>query len=1826
MVKAVKRVMLILCLVLLISITCWGDSPTQPEEYIIADHTVVDQFEKIPEEYINIVKTYWVQILGESHSQAYRDGLVLLEKLHPKFKAKIQGDSDYNPPLPQTDQYLRMSKKRWSGSGWYHWGTSEADFWTSQTGIEKIKSNVAYCNTHNLPVKVVGFGWCWDMTRGSDTTRSPSVDPVYGCHWYGSTDGNVSGWWGLDEEDSPINCKTYCRQIDDYNEFCRLNNYITKFIFTTGPVDVSLKSESGYQGYLKNDYIRKYVKAKGNRVLFDYADILCYNNNGELENTTWEDKSTGNKYTYPVIHPDNDTEDTGHISNAGAIRLAKAMWWMLARIAGWEGDPEQDLTPPEVVSIGSGSATTVEIVFNEKVTEETAENIANYVISGGDIAVSQAVLDTTETGAKVTLTTSSHQDGTYNIIIAGIKDQAGNEMNSPRSFNYNVGTSDTTPPSPVSQVNDGLGADISHTNSATTISANWVDSQSGIVKYWYAVGTSPGSTDLVNWTDNGNNLSVTFTFMKPALIDGRTYYVSVIAEKGNGLKSLWTSSNGQTVDLTPPLISNLATVNITSSGAELSWETNEAVTWLFEYGLTPEYGLKVTGSNETATVHKVGLTGLLSTTHYNYRITVTDEVGNTSSSEGSFTTSAKQNLNEELVAYWKFDEENGVIAIDSSVNGINAQLGAEPKTPVRCSGKIGNGLLFDGENDEVIVPTIEALQLRSRTISFWVKLDTLKTYNMIYGDSNSDYLAFDTTGYLRICWRDQNNGQVSILEPKAKVTVGVWTFYTITFEVIDNLVTVKIYKDGVLVNPEPYQNQNGITPYQIKYIGARNSYGANILDGALDEFRIHNRALSLAEINELLKGTLEDITPPSAVIQVNDGLGSDISHTNSADTISANWDPAGDSESGIAKYWYAIGTSPGGTDLVNWTDNGNKLSVTVTKLSLTENQTYYVSVKAENGSGLSSDLKSSDGQKVDLAPVISNLETVNITSENAEISWVTNEPVTSQLEYGLTTEYGLMVPVSSQPATVHTVGLTGLLSKTQYNYRITVIDAVGNTSISEGFFTTSISSSQTYTLNITAVNGVVIKNPDRTHYEENSLVELRAIPDPGYEFSSWTGVVTGNQNPVTVNMDSDKTITANFVVFSPSVVNVRKNAKNSALLKWTAPEVGVMEYRIYRNSQLINRTTELTYTDSNLPAGNYIYQVSAVSANGLRESALTVATVPIVVANEPTRVSEVYVGGWETDNEILTKEELELTAAKKMETEGKVLTKDDLELIASKKIMIGGRSFCQNIRRGLAGIYSDYGFADIAKNLNNYNQRRPSEGDLETNYFDNHNFLQYVCLLDPRTARIEEFNSFFTGTPYYSSGVTYDFHDDVDIAILEIEADETGAYSHDKIYEKYKATMTKLQADYPNTTFIFFSHYIYFDQVDTYWGIFNKSSKKFNNLLFSEMLGKVPIYDFADILSTRPDGEICTDISSTDNQVYRRICPEYNNGLDGVNHPNTDFIEKRLAKGLILLLKKVIELKSAQNDLIAPVVSEIQVPEITVNGVTISWRTNEPSTSRVEYGLSTEYGSSLISSAQPITEHNITLTGLIPGSQYYFRIIATDAAGNTSTADGSFGTLTDQNKDDGLVAYWKFDEGGLNTVKDSVGNNTGTIAEPIQWVAGHQGSGVLLNKNYVDLGLDDFGLTNELTISAWIKVNGDTGSNQVIIQRGQYVYPFMLSLEPRNNGWLIKGGVRGNDSPTHNTTLYTPDVEKYISANQWYHIVMTYQNGTLVVYLDGNEYARNHSAVSDFNFGFHASNTYIGAAPVQASTNFFNGVIDEVRIYNRGLSADEVGRIYKSIE
>lgn len=106
---------------------------------------------------------------------------------------------------------------------------------------------------------------------------------------------------------------------------------------------------------------------------------------------------------------------------------------------------------------------------------------------------------------------------------------------------------------------------------------------------------------------------------------------------------------------------------------------------------------------------------------------------------------------------------------------------------------------------------------------------------------------------------------------------------------------------------------------------------------------------------------------PADIAYVHDGTGGDIDYVPSKTRLSANWG-ASSHPSGIARYYYAIGTSPGGTTVTGgWVDNSTSLSASRSGLSLTENATYYFAVKAQSVGGGESGVTVSDGQMVDTA-------------------------------------------------------------------------------------------------------------------------------------------------------------------------------------------------------------------------------------------------------------------------------------------------------------------------------------------------------------------------------------------------------------------------------------------------------------------------------------------------------------------------------------------------------------------------------------------------------------------------------------------------------------------------------------------------------------------------------------------------------------------------------------------------------------------------------------------------------------------------------------------
>jgi hypothetical protein len=262
---------------------------------IIADHTVVADYAKIPAEYIVQIKKMLFIVAGESHSNEFIEGLEALEAIDAKYQVHLSWI-----PEDYTESYLRLCQGEWGDinnpSQWV-FSYGEEDWYKSALAISTTKNGITYINeTLGNIITAMALAWCWDT---EETDMTP-----------------------------------YLSATQEYNDYCKTKGYPTKIIFTTGPVDHYNASGSiGYNKYLAYEDIREYVAQNPARILFDYADILCYDDGSETPNTTTYDGKT-----YPIITATNYGDGSvWHIGAAGCLRLAKATWWMLARIAGWDG-------------------------------------------------------------------------------------------------------------------------------------------------------------------------------------------------------------------------------------------------------------------------------------------------------------------------------------------------------------------------------------------------------------------------------------------------------------------------------------------------------------------------------------------------------------------------------------------------------------------------------------------------------------------------------------------------------------------------------------------------------------------------------------------------------------------------------------------------------------------------------------------------------------------------------------------------------------------------------------------------------------------------------------------------------------------------------------------------------------------------------------------------------------------------------------------------------------------------------------------------------------------------------------------------------------------------------------------------------------------------------------------------------------------------------------------------------------------------------------------------------------------------------------------------
>ncbi len=254
-------------------------------------------------------------------------------------------------------------------------------------------------------------------------------------------------------------------------------------------------------------------------------------------------------------------------------------------------------------------------------------------------------------------------------------------------------------------------------------------------------------------------------------------------------------------------------------------------------------------------------------------------------------------------------------------------------------------------------------------------------------DRNNSYLVYwyPDQGKCRL-HKSTNNVLNFITETNVSFNAGNWYNFKVYYNPGTGII--KAYLDGTLVlsytDNSPLQSGTGIsfrtgeaTGYfdDIKVFKNRGGNASITIGSPTDEIRFQNANATTpaGKIESIvLDGTenwsstvvkLENIdwTNPTDVV-VNDGPGVDINTFSTANQIEANWSASTDNESGLMEYIYAIGTTAGGTNVVNWTSNGTNTSFTHTGLTLTSGVTYYISVIARDNAMLESTLISSNGQ------------------------------------------------------------------------------------------------------------------------------------------------------------------------------------------------------------------------------------------------------------------------------------------------------------------------------------------------------------------------------------------------------------------------------------------------------------------------------------------------------------------------------------------------------------------------------------------------------------------------------------------------------------------------------------------------------------------------------------------------------------------------------------------------------------------------------------------------------------------------------------------------
>lgn len=211
---------------------------------------------------------------------------------------------------------------------------------------------------------------------------------------------------------------------------------------------------------------------------------------------------------------------------------------------------------------------------------------------------------------------------------------------------------------------------------------------------------------------------------------------------------------------------------------------------------------------------------------------------------------------------------------------------------------------------------------------------------------------------------------------------------------------------------------------------------------------------------------------------------------------------------------------------------------------------------------------------------------------------------------------------------------------------------------------------------------------------------------------------------------------------------------------------------------------------------------------------------------------------------------------------------------------------------------------------------------------------------------------------------------------------------------------------------------------------------------------------------------------------------------------------------------------------------------------------------------------------------------------------------------------TSQDVTRGLLGHWTFDDGSGSTARDVSGrSNHGSVMGNAKWTKGVIGGALVLDgkDDFVSIANENaFDITGNITVTAWIRVESFTKSWQAIVTKGDRAWRLHRAGSKGSVGFACSDLSRDQ----------VGDLLGMINVadGEWHHVAGVHDGDSTLVFVDG---VLDASIQSSPNISVNDYPVLIGAN-AQASSRLFHGLIDDVRIYDRALSIDELRELVRA--